>query len=55
VHYETVRENSRWYQTQVNFAMNALLGKSGRVLDLGCAAGVEIAALRATGLHRKLG
>ena len=48
-HYASDREGSRWYQTQLAFAMNALRGKSGQVLDLGCAAGVEIAALRAAG------
>lgn len=52
-HYATGRENARWYRTQLNFAMNALTGpdagKRGRVLDLGCAAGVEIAALRNAG------
>jgi ubiquinone/menaquinone biosynthesis C-methylase UbiE len=53
-HYETGRENSHWYQTQLDFTMQALAAHSsgrsgGRVLDLGCAAGVEIAALRAAG------
>jgi ubiquinone/menaquinone biosynthesis C-methylase UbiE len=48
-YYDTDRENFPWYRTQLNFTMNSLAGRSGRVLDLGCAAGVEIAALRAAG------
>lgn len=43
------RENAPWYRTQLNFTMNALARESGRVLNLGCAAGIEIAALRAAG------
>jgi ubiquinone/menaquinone biosynthesis C-methylase UbiE len=48
-HYATGREDYHWYQTQLKFMTNALAGKTGRVLDLGCAAGVEIAALRHAG------
>jgi SAM-dependent methyltransferase len=43
------REKVSWYRAQLNFAVTALAGCKGRVLDLGCAAGVEIAALRIAG------
>ena len=49
VHYADGRENAPWYRTQLAFVMQALAGQSGRVLDLGCAAGVEITALRSAG------
>jgi|SRR5688572_27621964 len=48
-YYDSGREGSRWYLTQVDFSMKALAGESGRVLDLGCAAGYEITVLRAAG------
>src|ERR1700722_14239394 len=47
--YAFDRENFPWYQSQLSFAMASLVGCKGRVLDLGCAAGVEIATLRAAG------
>lgn len=45
--YATERESEPWYRTQLSFAMAAVAGRHGRVLDLGCAAGAEIAQLRA--------
>jgi SAM-dependent methyltransferase len=46
-HYATERERTPYFRAQVAIVISMLAGKSGRILDLGCAAGGEIPELRA--------
>jgi ubiquinone/menaquinone biosynthesis C-methylase UbiE len=45
-HYATERERTPYFRAQVAIVSSMLAGKSGRILDLGCAAGGEIPELR---------
>lgn len=47
LYYATDREVTPWFVSQLNIVMSMLETESGLVLDVGCAAGAEIAALRA--------
>jgi len=44
--YASQRERMPLYRLQLEFMLSALTGESGRVLDIGCAAGSEIPSLR---------
>ena len=44
--YATERERMPFYRPQLEFMLSALEKESGRILDIGCAAGGEIQALR---------
>ncbi len=48
-HYATERERTRYFQAQLAIVLSMLAGKSGRILDIGCAAGGDIPELRARG------
>jgi SAM-dependent methyltransferase len=48
-HYATEREHLPYFRAQLGIVSKMLAGKSGRVLDIGCAAGGEIARLRGLG------
>src|SRR5271169_5901744 len=45
--YATERERMLFYRQQVEFMLSALAKENGRILDIGCAAGGEVQALRA--------
>jgi ubiquinone/menaquinone biosynthesis C-methylase UbiE len=46
-HYDTDRVRTPYFQAQLRIALSMLGDSSGRVLDIGCAAGGEVAELRA--------
>ena len=46
-HYATERERTPYFRAQLAIVISMLAGESGRILDLGCAAGGEIPELRA--------
>ena len=48
-HYATERERTPYFQAQLAIVVSMLAGKSGRILDIGCAAGGDIPELRARG------
>jgi SAM-dependent methyltransferase len=48
-HYATERECLPYFRAQLDIVLEMLAGGSGRVLDIGCAAGGEIVDLRARG------
>ena len=48
-HYATERGQLPTFRAQVDIALKMLAGESGRVLDIGCAAGSEIVDLRRLG------
>ena len=48
-HYATEREQLPYFRAQLEIVFKMLAGKSGRVLDIGCAGGAEIVGLRARG------
>ena len=48
-HYATERERLPYFRAQLEIVFKMLAGKSGRVLDIGCAGGAEIVGLRARG------
>ncbi len=41
-HYATERERMPYFQAQLSIVVSMLAGKSGRILDIGCAAGGEV-------------
>src|SRR5271166_448797 len=45
--YATQRERMPFYRRQLEFMLSALGKESGRILDIGCAAGGEVQNLRA--------
>lgn len=46
-HYATERERTPYFRAQLAIVISMLAGESGRILDMGCAAGGEISELRA--------
>jgi len=48
-HYATERERTPYFRAQLAIVISMLAGESGRILDIGCAAGGEIPELRARG------
>jgi len=46
-HYATERERTPYFRAQLAIVISMLAGESGRILDLGCAAGGEIPEFRA--------
>jgi ubiquinone/menaquinone biosynthesis C-methylase UbiE len=46
-HYATERERTPYFKSQLAIVISMLAGKSGQILDLGCAAGGEIPEFRA--------
>ena len=48
-HYATERERTPYFRAQLAIVLSMLAGQSGRILDIGCAAGGEIPELRARG------
>jgi len=45
-HYDTERGDLPYFQAQLALVLPMLAGESGRILDIGCAAGAEIRELR---------
>jgi len=45
-HYATERERTAYFRAQVEIAVSMLAGESGRILDIGCAAGGDIPEYR---------
>jgi ubiquinone/menaquinone biosynthesis C-methylase UbiE len=48
-HYATEREGLPYFRAQIDIVLRMLPGGSGRILDIGCAAGGEIVDLRRRG------
>ncbi len=48
-HYATERERTPYFRAQLAIVLALLAGESGRILDIGCAAGGEIPELRSRG------
>jgi len=45
-HYASERERTPYFQAQLAIVLSMLVGQSGRILDIGCAAGGEIPEFR---------
>lgn len=50
-HYATEREHLPYFRSQLAIAQSMLARESGRILDIGCAAGGEITGLRTLGFR----